>query len=338
MSIQIGTNFDLKSKQFLDSRQGLPETKEDLLGWITPVPPGFEVCLGEEWYYYDPNVTIPDTGHWIPRLVGGTEIANSGENIVGGENRGVTADAVNQINTSIWTEINNINSRLDAEADAAAGYKIDNIKWGGPSGKSSGYTLEVGGTVSALYDGTPTISFNITGKNNYSYPVSGYLFYNEGVEESYTRNVSNDNVSKRISYNFITPTNNSMTLSANATLNWTYYRFWGTVNGGNKTILLNGGSAGYEVLRSFGNENRELSTSSSIEKSFNCTGGKYPVFAFYSTSNSWTPSRVKVGGLDNSNYSIYTVNMINTYEINISYHIFMLNQIQTGDNIEINIG
>ena len=334
MSIKLGTNFDLKSKQFLDSRQGLPNSKDDLRDWSTPVPPGFEVCLNEIWYYYDPGANLSETGHWVPRLVGGEEIANSGESIINGENRGVTADAVNQINTTVWAAIDNINSRLDAGEDAEAGYKIDSIRWGGPSGIVSGTTFEVGYIANTVYNGTPTISFNITGKNNYAYPESnGRLYWTTGVQETYSNNVS-----MTISYAFNTPHNNLMNLSETASLKWTYRRFWQTVTENEKLTLLGGGTQGYNLLRSKCGEG-ELSISRSItEKTFNCTGGQYPFFAVYAgNDNNWTPNKVTVGGFANSNYTIYKKTLINTFGKSIPYFIFMLNQIQTATNIKITI-
>lgn len=331
MSIHIGTNFDLKSKQFLDSRQGLPKSKDDLKRWSTPVPPGFEICLEEVWYYYDPNINLSDTGHWIPRLVGGEEIANNGESIINGGNRGVTADAVNQINSSLWTAIDNINDRLNSEADASENYRISNIIWGNNIPNNTSY--EVGTTVDIRKNGIPTISYKITGK---SYSSSTVYTFTEGLSENYTKR-EKENLSITITHNnFITQTGNLLNLSAAATLNWTYYRFWGSVSEADRATLLEGDARGYEILQSL--DNKDLSISSELEASFNCSGGRYPVFAFYGTGNSWTPSRIVIGGLDNSNYSIYhAINMINTYGINIPYHIFILNQIQTGDRIQIRI-
>lgn len=68
MAINIGTPYFYRGRYFLDIRQGMPESKADLLNWNTPVPDGFEVCLNKVWYYYDSSTKLPDTGHWIPRL------------------------------------------------------------------------------------------------------------------------------------------------------------------------------------------------------------------------------------------------------------------------------
>src|SRR5574344_1416823 len=68
MSTHIGTNFSYDAENFLDERQGTAKAKDDLKNWDTPVPESFEVCLDKIWYYYDPNITLDDTGHWIPRI------------------------------------------------------------------------------------------------------------------------------------------------------------------------------------------------------------------------------------------------------------------------------
>lgn len=69
MSHNIGTNFSYKAENFLDYRQGHANSKEDLKNWDVPVPIGFEVCVNNEWYYYDPEVNNNDTGHWVKRVI-----------------------------------------------------------------------------------------------------------------------------------------------------------------------------------------------------------------------------------------------------------------------------
>lgn len=85
MATYIGTNFALEGKEFLDQRQGLAGTKEDLKNWSVVVPEGFELCLGGSWYYYDSTVNLPETGHWVPRV---------SDVIEEGDERAVTSDAV----------------------------------------------------------------------------------------------------------------------------------------------------------------------------------------------------------------------------------------------------
>lgn len=81
MSAHIGTNFSLQSNEFLDSRQGQALNKTDLLNWKTPVPDGFEICLENEWYYYDSKENLPLTGHWVPRVYRGENKLLDGQSI-----------------------------------------------------------------------------------------------------------------------------------------------------------------------------------------------------------------------------------------------------------------
>lgn len=67
--INIGTNFNYQGSNFLDSRQGLPQTKDDLLTWDVLVPLGFETCVRGEWYVYKgENYWNIETGHWERRI------------------------------------------------------------------------------------------------------------------------------------------------------------------------------------------------------------------------------------------------------------------------------
>ncbi len=67
--INIGANFNYQGATFLDSRQGLPQTLDDLLNWDILVPLGFEVCVNGEWYIYKgEDYWNMETGHWEKRI------------------------------------------------------------------------------------------------------------------------------------------------------------------------------------------------------------------------------------------------------------------------------
>jgi len=68
MSANIGTNFNYESKKYLDNRQNLPKTKEDLKNWNTLVPEGFEVYVDGFWYVYKSYYIDEETGHWERRI------------------------------------------------------------------------------------------------------------------------------------------------------------------------------------------------------------------------------------------------------------------------------
>ena len=70
MSLKIGTNFDYQGHGFLDSRQGLPQSLEDLRNWNILVPLGFEAFCDGDWYTYTDEWT-DETGYWKKRSSGG---------------------------------------------------------------------------------------------------------------------------------------------------------------------------------------------------------------------------------------------------------------------------
>ena len=53
MPSTIGTNFLYEGKRFLDERQNMAKSLNDLANWTTPVPDGFEVMIGDIKYVYN---------------------------------------------------------------------------------------------------------------------------------------------------------------------------------------------------------------------------------------------------------------------------------------------
>ncbi len=51
--IKLISNFAYTGEGFLDERQGLVKSLEDLKNWATAVPNGFEVYFDSTWYTYD---------------------------------------------------------------------------------------------------------------------------------------------------------------------------------------------------------------------------------------------------------------------------------------------
>ena len=96
MSHNIGTNFSYKAENFLDYRQGHANSKEDLKNWDVPVPIGFEVCVNNEWYYYDPEVDNNDTGHWVKRV-----ISSFDETIDNYSNQAASMSIISSINEDV---------------------------------------------------------------------------------------------------------------------------------------------------------------------------------------------------------------------------------------------
>ena len=95
MSHNIGTNFSYKAENFLDYRQGHANSKEDLKNWNVPVPVGFEVCVNNEWYYYDPNFNNSETGHWIKRVI------SSFDDTIDPSNQAASMSIISDINEDV---------------------------------------------------------------------------------------------------------------------------------------------------------------------------------------------------------------------------------------------
>ena len=354
MAIQIGTNFDLKSKQFLDSRQGLPETTSDLKGWSTPVPPGFEVCLEEVWYYYDPEVDLPETGHWIPRLVGKEEL--EGENIIiNGENRGVTADAVKKI---IEERLEDIQNQINNQEDINNPIKITSLWFGENtiSSMSSPIEVEVGSTVSFTKnvnssntdpDLQGVITYNLKREKTPEFIVQGGKFYipessmkmNTGGEKTWT----------------VKHIHQGVTYSRNASISWKWRTYWGiyihdplNIDGGDSTddfIQLHryGGLAGNsDFLTSDLDSEASQSNGKVSAKTFNCTNDgdeeRHPVFLIPTNIYSGTDPIVRVQGLNYSDITVKYVLFETNSGLNAQYTAIFINQTQTGSNIEISIG
>lgn len=133
MSAHIGTNFSLQSSEFLDSRQGQALSKADLLNWKTPVPEGFEICLENEWYYYDSRVNFTTTGHWVPRVYKGEGTYLEGQSVSANyltslQNK---IDDLEQIVRSLSINFNLIHIKYDFGDDILKpiDIDIDNIKF-----------------------------------------------------------------------------------------------------------------------------------------------------------------------------------------------------------------
>ena len=56
MAVKLNYNYSFSGADFLDSRQGLATSIEELLEWdfsTMPIPLGFEVCVNGIWYTYN---------------------------------------------------------------------------------------------------------------------------------------------------------------------------------------------------------------------------------------------------------------------------------------------
>ena len=80
MAIVITDNYGLKSKRFLDDRNGATSLN-DLKNWdenANPLPDGFEVCVAGIWYHYNSSNTINEiTGKFRERVPGKNYVVGS---------------------------------------------------------------------------------------------------------------------------------------------------------------------------------------------------------------------------------------------------------------------
>ena len=78
-AIPIGTPFLFQGEEYLDSRQGLASSLEDLKNWTTSIPYGFEVFVKSEkaWYQYRPDEDFYPESGYFKRRDKKTEIAHT---------------------------------------------------------------------------------------------------------------------------------------------------------------------------------------------------------------------------------------------------------------------
>lgn len=76
MAVRISTNYLFNGVGFLDSRQGMATTLNDLRNWNfseVAIPDGFEVCVDGVWYIYNSDyLEDSETGKFRKRAPGGS--------------------------------------------------------------------------------------------------------------------------------------------------------------------------------------------------------------------------------------------------------------------------
>lgn len=347
MSIQIGTNFDLKSKQFLDSRQGV-QAKSDLKNWTTPVPPGFEVCLGEVWYYYDPTfegAANSETGYWIPRLVGKDEL--EGEGIVNGENRGVTAEAVKEI---IEERLKDLQGQLDDQDATINPITITRLWFGEDTSQPSPQKIEVG-TLIRFYrnipadDPNPELEGVITyelKKANVSTPlISNGKFPIRTKECQYF-----DGIDLKDPFR-VTVEYQGKTYSSTGQITWAWRTYSGIYTSDPSKIV--GGESTDDYISLSRTDiyglNSVWSNGANFEGTFNCAASalfgvehKHPLILIPARKITSSFPSIYVGGLSFSDVIVKYVNFqIDSGIQNAQYVAIFIARSQTGNNIPISI-
>lgn len=78
---------------------------------------------------------------------------------------------------------------------------------------------------------------------------------------------------------------------------------------------------------------QELATGRAKSISYDCTGGRYPIYAWPTSFGAL--SGVTVGGLAFSDYTVSTMSFTNAQGYTQDYYVFVFNNIQTGSAINV---
>lgn len=324
--IDIGTNFLYKGVLFLDDRQGIAQSKTDLLNWSIPVPEGFEVYLNLEndpaWYTYHSSYNEPDTGHFKRRV----------DNL-----------EVDQMFTTINNSIENINNEIT---------NIYNIIGSGGGGGGGGGTPTP----------TPTISLTVTAVPSTTNNERGVTIY---PQLTWTLSKSSGGSISRSEYTSVTVkkgNNSPITIENPAVVPWTDESGISDNTTYTVTVVYDGLSYSKSVVYSFGTKTyvsfgitkEDSITNSSqltIQKTFDnftgsinytwivdCSvnGGQNYYFFMISPKSKYTgPSSIKMI-VDGITTDYYTPPFSVTYN-GREYYVFRCRKKQNGSSIEIQL-
>jgi len=109
--------------------------------------------------------------------------------------------------------------------------------------------------------------------------------------------------------------------SASRTVTFTHKRYWGaitTTDPDDATLIA---------------LSKEFSTSKAKSITFDCTGGRYPCFAYVATAGD--PTSITVGGFAFSDYTVTTRTFVNASGHSASFKIIVFNGLQTGAAISV---
>lgn len=272
MSLKIGTNFEYQGHDFLDYRQGLPQSLEDLRNWDILVPLGFEACVSGEWYMYKgPDYWDPETGHWEKRSV------SMGNNY---------DDAIAKLMAKVFPATFTVSGGSTYEKGQSI---TPRITW---SLKKEGVAVPID---SVTIDGTALPDPNVTSWSPSS-PIS--------TTKTYTvRVVSSEGAS----------------YSGTARYSFSLKKYWGTLADPTNLLSFPGGfSSAWATDWKMDNT------------TFDCTGGKYPVYIIPSGLYSESTFMLWVGGLRNTDFNVTRRTLTNGSGSRDDYAVISLGTRQTG--------
>lgn len=272
MSLKIGTNFNYQGHDFLDSRQGLPQSLEDLRNWDILVPLGFEACVAGEWYTWKgPDYWDPETGHWEKRS------ASMGNNY---------DDAIAKLMAKVFPATFTVSGGSTYEKGQSI---TPRITW---SLKKEGVAVPID---SVTIDGTALPDPNVTSWSPSS-PIS--------TTKTYTvRVVSSEGAS----------------YSGTARYSFSLKKYWGTLADPSNLLSFPGGfSSAWATDWKMDNT------------TFDCTGGKYPVYIIPAGLYSESTFMLWVGGLRNTDFNVTRKTLTNGSGSRDDYAVISLGTRQTG--------
>lgn len=326
MSTYIGTNFKYQAEEFLDERQGLAQTKKDLLEWGIPIPESFRVCCEGEWYIYDSEAWSDETGHWmIEKAKSPEEVISSKQTVAAGQ---------------VFESLGNLEQSIHETKDMLSGCSIVDVV------VKPGTAFEIGTEVMPemtwkLVKPDFIVSL-VNGKPEWSViPGTDVAITPDRVEVIGAMGVIGDNKQSWRSTDTINFGEvGTKTLTIHATyldkiINYVtsiYFRksvYWGSFSG---TVFNNtqidGGGVGWSSA---------LTTGGTLsQKTFNCSGGKYPYILIpkeYYNVNYKTYVNYNL----NSDFIKREVNVRNRNGIVNPYIMYRTTGIQTGSAIGIEI-
>lgn len=271
MSLKIGTNFDYQGHDFLDKRQGLPQSLEDLRNWDILVPLGFEACVDGEWYMYKgQDYWNDETGHWEKRSV------SMGNNY---------DDAIAKLMAKVFP----------------ATFSV-----------SGGGTYEKGNSV------TPRITWSLK-KEGVAVPIDKVWI--DGTllpDPSVTSWSPGSAITATHTYNVRVQSSEGAEFTGSARYTFQLKKYWGVVSDPLVTPSLSSLSS-------------EWATSwTKSATTFDCTGGKYPMYIIPANLYSASEFQIWIGGLRNTAFDTRRETLSNSYGSRDEYVIIYLNVRQTG--------
>jgi hypothetical protein len=326
--LKLGTNYDYESRQFLDSRQGIAETKEDLKNWSIPVPVGFQVCLDGVWYYYDPNVNLPETGHWVSCIEDNISEIDS-INPINPDNRSMSLNLGRQLASDLAKS----EGDLDELMRQVFPLVIDELK----INNEDSITIQPG----------QNVAISLTWKNKRKGIETSQVDWGEVISP-----LPNDTGKIGMTYNFY---NSSVNLNPQDPGDYTWTI---TVKYSNKMVATSSISAYSRIKAYYGASGQELTEGSRILSSnligmgisssfditsgifpshnFDCSGRKYPYILIPQIyfNNEYN---VVIGDLVNSDIVKTNVRIVNPFGVELPYVAYRTTGKQTGSTIAIEI-